>query len=504
MRSFVSRALPSGLAALLAACSGGSRDVVLETYSVFDTRDTAVRVDDTYEGDIALLVPNGEGYDVHADAEITVGSVRFRGVPEGTYFIEYRRPEQTPLFVEHDESHIQNTSHHVGRQSTPAAEGTQIRVSGSFVEPWTSSNMLEVFSERAYMDRRVRANAASQPNAPTAAATSVTDWTIVLDDMSDPYGMPTPLVDASQGDDLSVFVSRTRVPNDELPDEHPWASFSYRTITEAADATGTTFVDGDVAGIDASFAPVPPQEVTLDLRATAIREALTEGIEGIDYAVGVWVEAHAEPIFEDRLLVGHGGRLFATTSPAWTLDDAHPSDRMQTFDYGDPFGEGRLAMGGVYINAYFVVMDPVSNEPEEIVTGYVIYKRLDDLASAPVEPTMSLPRNITVGGLAVPLRVEGVIPGVGLTPLITWEAPSSGNAMEYEITLIDTENELDGEDIVETSHQVLRAITRQPSFRVPAGMLESGHDYAVLVTAREEDGSLLTVSAQAASGFFTP
>ena len=509
MSSHVSRALScSFAAALLTACGGGGGgDIVIETFDIYDARNEANRVDTTYEGEIALLVPRGDGYEVHDDAEITLGSVVFRDVPGGRYYIAYRRPGQTPFFVETSERRRTLSSEHVGRQAWEADEATAIDLSVTFAEPWVSSNMIELFSEFAYMDRRGRASIAAHQDAPMGGETSAENWIIPLDALSDPYDQFVPLVDADLGDDLSVFVSGVVQPNLALDDANPWHLFAYRTVSSMFDATGATFENGGVTSIGGTFVPVEPTMVTLDLRTTAFEARLGEGFGDAPASFRVWLEAHAEPVLgDDNVLVGHGGRLFDTTTSIISFDDGegnvtHPPDIVQAIRYGNPFGEGRIDLASVFVYAWFDIADPVDGELESIEVRYSVYRRLDALVSGPITPALGLPREISVDDQPAPVGAS--ISGVGLTPRISWRAPEEGEVTSYALEIIDTANiEEDGELI--GSRSVARADVTSTSFVVPEGLLVSGRYYYVRIAAIDADGEVAKTFAQTASGFFQP
>jgi hypothetical protein len=88
----------------------------------------------------------------------------------------------------------------------------------------------------------------------------------------------------------------------------------------------------------------------------------------------------------------------------------------------------------------------------------------------PLGPELSAPANATVDGQPL-----SYLAGGSLTPLIAWETPSLGTASFFVITISDRAKI--------APPRPAQIITTAMSGRIPPGILASGHEYNVLVTA---------------------
>lgn len=493
-------------ASLLAACSSEaiqSGDVVIETYDIYEARTARTRVDDPFEGEVSVLIPNADGYDVYADTEITAGRITVRGVPSSaSYYVAYERTNSAPLFVEERDRDLENVDVYVGRPTTSAPANTSVSVSGTLARAWYEGTHLELFSERADVDRRVAADTVlvGQSGTPTVGAMSLTGFTNRLEHMDDPYGLDPVLIEA--GDDLVVFTSEDVSLNGALPNTHPFRFFTYRTVTSTLTTTGVAFTGGAVTPITGTFTLPPERTVTFDVRTTAFTTALFANGAGGNPVVTVRIDGYAEPIHDGEFLVGHAGRLFETTRSASSQREGdvvtHPPDFAQEIMYTRPFGAGRVEMASVTVNLLYQLDDPVTGSSELQFADYTVYGRLDALTSGPITPSIGIPRNITIAGRSVPMGAADVT-GVGLTPVIAWQAPANGRSALNRIEIIDsTDLELDAWSYAAFVR------TSERTFRVPAGVLIAGHRYLVRVTVETEEDDLAVTSAEAVTGIFVP
>jgi hypothetical protein len=131
--------------------------------------------------------------------------------------------------------------------------------------------------------------------------------------------------------------------------------------------------------------------------------------------------------------------------------------------------------------------------------------RAEVLQAAPVIPRLSPPRAPQIAGQPAELPRTGV----GLTPRLSWSAPSFGKPTLYQLSVsrIDV-----GVDETTTRVQIVIA-TDQTSVTVPPGVLQRGQWYRFGVNAVAADGIDLTtpkrlplprVDASMFSGRFTP
>jgi hypothetical protein len=134
-----------------------------------------------------------------------------------------------------------------------------------------------------------------------------------------------------------------------------------------------------------------------------------------------------------------------------------------------------------------------------------VYDSADVLQAAPVTPRLSPPRAPQIAGQSAELARTGV----GLTPRLSWTAPSFGQPTLYQVLLSRIEVSVDE---TSTSPQLMIS-TDQTSVTLPPGLLQRGSWYRFRVSALLADGNSVStpkriglprVDASMFSGRFTP
>jgi hypothetical protein len=139
---------------------------------------------------------------------------------------------------------------------------------------------------------------------------------------------------------------------------------------------------------------------------------------------------------------------------------------------------GPLALDHAYGNPFPTGWEIVSELSASICTdasGKAALKMtstaaLDTSGNLQLAPTLGFPTGAQVNG--TPLVLSGPISGVGLTPALSWTAPSLGSVSQYRVVI---------ESFNDNSMWTIR--TTGTSVEVPPGILQSGTTYGVGVQA---------------------
>lgn len=353
---------------------------------------------------IEAILPDGAGgFTVIPGVGAADGSFEIPDVPEGAYYLHLGT------------NWIHTTSHTVdlgearlGRPDVvPTTMATPVVFDVTGLSPWETDDTLEAVSSNAGMF--VFAAEYYGTPAPMVGASALTGLT--MDWYGDPFPRPGYLIDGGAGDRLSLVQLERRLTASGEP---------YEGLTRHVEFAPFTMVDGVSTTLAGALAPVP--QTTLDIEwPMAEFAALGDAVHpnSVDYAGSFYVSpqpgglAHGVVSANPDLV-----RFFL--APGWNVN-------LSGMSYGNPFPatwETYASVSMIWRVTYTVgsIAYPAY--------GYVGHiDEVAAVAATPIVPRLSPPLAPYIAGLDARVLREGV----GLTPSLSWSAPSLGTAVGYRI-----------------------------------------------------------------------
>lgn len=269
----------------------------------------------------------------------------------------------------------------------------------------------------------------------------------------------------------TAWVLQRTVREAETPADatEPWR---YRTIVRSAALEPFSF-DGEVFRIQATLQPTPQQQVRFDLRRdefAAQREDSATGSSSASLSVLLypWLNHPRD-----------GSIDFSTSS---LLFFSPPRNEPQTplvreLSFGNPYPSPWEPLALFSLSYGFTITNHDASRSLPAAESFVVFEPLSSLSADPVRPRVSLPRDIRVDG--VPAQTARILGSA--TPVVSWAPPTLGPVTGYMVVI----------QHYPASASVLRTVARiytgpdpdDRSVRVPPGVLSSGNEYFVRVSA---------------------
>jgi hypothetical protein len=342
-----------------------------------------------------------------------------------------------------------------------ATRPTPVTINATGLAAWQFGDVLQVVSSNA--GAFLVNVAVEDPPAPgdTALTGKLVDW----------QREGEALIAAAKGDVTLVHQLTARAPSPSR----------YHAIARMGTSTPFTITDGEPATLAAALDEVPQsRSVAVQVRRTQF-DAFRDQIGPRDAAT----ESGFQTFFIEALphaaefgRIAQGAHLVEFFAPAGDLDYA------QAFTYGNPFKTGSTAWDEVasVLHRFDVpVLAAGATTPARVPAGFTSNIPISALeANGTIAPIVSPVRNVTIASkdAAVPQT------GVGLAPLIKWDAPSAGTPTVYELRLQRV-----------TANQAQTQLTTVATFRttatslqVPGTFLHAGASFIMQLTAFADPG----------------
>lgn len=507
---------------------------------------------------------------VERDGEFTTflgaegdGSVTITGVPEGPYYYETVQPPSDPPtgyqafrgYWVTSERELDFGLLFIHRPDTePVTQASELRLEGALSRPfqvWTADDQgnvtqpledyLTIVSVGAGICGLVDPasdldgsmvdgmTALSGTNVDTQSALSA-----VLGDAA------VVLADASKGDEIMVVHHVQHHFGDLLPAADPgldpWAAGLYHMAEATGVAAPVTMIDGEDTTIAADFSALPTISTSLEVGGEAFGALLTDALSADALkTVSASVSVAWEPL-SDRVTSSYFGEVFygsagALVSPQEPLCfpdvdglcDAScvacdpteltllPGDLSATIAFGNPHGDAGLYWESVRYGFFARATDPADGSGDW-VGGHLSTARPVG-SSGPMVPMLGFVSNITIDGRAAPL--EGVLEGVGTSPVIAFDPPTLGAATYYNVSIWSAKDVVDDQGaVLRARFRIANIATTEPRVVVPPGILDASTPYLVQVRAISVEGwspsapsrvgSLVSHSSEIGAGYFKP
>jgi hypothetical protein len=353
---------------------------------------------------------------------------------------------------------------------------TPVVIEAAGLAPWGALDDLEIFVSNAgaiVFSPQVDFTAPITAGSTTIPAQTI-DW----------LSQFNPLVDAAKGDTTVMFQLATQTSGTD----------SYAAIAKLGTATGFTQSDGQSSNLTVSMADVP-QDETLTVHWKRSQFAALADQAGPGAVPGASLLAvDALPDANTRGFFASAPDLVEFLQPPGGTTDLD-----ETFTYGNPFSTGGTPWDEfVLVEGEFSV--PVragTTTPATVDAGYYAQVPVGALQTdGTIAPKLSGVSNIRVGGKEVSTAAQS---GVGLTPLVAWDAPAIGTPTSYQVT-IDAVTAANGATELRT---VAYFETADTSLQLPSDMLTAGTKFVAIITAFATPGADLTTTPFEFGGDYT-
>ncbi|NUP11588.1 MAG: hypothetical protein HOW73_36545 [Polyangiaceae bacterium] len=495
-------------------------------------------------------------------ATVTDGVVEIPDVPEGAYYYQIlgNEPQANGYqafrsFIHSSERDLDLGVFRVSRPDVaPLTETFAINLGGTLTRPWQTfeqdakgqviqpyDDYVTVASVRAGMAGNAFAfydsDASFKNGSPTLEGLSV-DAETVLQSLIGSGGLV--LADGSKGDEI-VLIHQVQHGLDEklgVPDgTEAWPAGNYYVAEAMANVAPVTMSDGEDVTLEGNFEDLPMESVDVDVRGSdfvsLITAAHAEGavVASSAYFSVAWepranivsanyygevlnVNADALSMPVDPVCYPDGEGMCDPAACAAGCNDAMslvwPDDLQATFEYGNPFG-GEGVYYAVARYSFTVRRTDVDRELSDTMPGSLTVSRPVG-SSEPFVPVVGFVRDIRLNEQST--ADEGVLEGVGTSPVVSFDPPELGTPTFYRVTIWTAEDILDEEGNPKIRKgRIARILTADTTVTIPPGVLTPGGIYLAQVEAVQNDewtpgrpyaGSLTTGTAEIGTGYFTP
>ena len=413
-----------------------------------------------------------------------------------------------------------------------ASDATALALSVSDMQAFAEGDEFELYSYDA--DALVFARPSLMMDdgtqSPLPGDTTLGGWVVPWTPQTTRPG--TPLIDPGAGDALWL-THLIRSPVIAEPTEEQlkdaWGHASVVSAIYAAELSLAPMVDGQTAAASGSFFQVNGMITTLDLPLSQYAAELAAEFaptSALSCTATVFVEPGIDlPVYgmTPTLARVEVGSLELAVDPLCPPDAcdpqlcpdgcettlAVPGDRTVDVTYTNPYKLG-TEMLSVYCSDVIGTVHPTAGTPESLFADVSAGRPLAAIAGKPATPTLGLVRNIRVNDALLP--PTEVATGAGTTPTISFSSPSGFTPDSYVVQVRTLEDVVDEQaNILSRRRLIASIVTTNTSVTLPAGILEAGSYYHVLVTAQsgqELDAgrphSHTSGFTRAPSGMFTP
>jgi hypothetical protein len=387
---------------------------------------------------------------------VDAGLAQVASVPAGRTFVTWGS-----LFIETSRSTLDLSYAVVGRRDvTFASAPTPVTLALTGLEPWASTHYLSLSSTNAGLIAESVLPGITPIAAGSVSGSGVYDW--------GRSGLQ--LIDSSRGDEtvVSQHVGRTI------------GSTLYRAISRAATVSMVTLQNGQPATLQAALQPLAETFLMSFEWRTAEWEALRPQTGAAATYYRQVLSVHALP----------NGGASLDVSPGLVFLAKLP---------GEGPVQGTVTSGNPFPAAWpLVAYQRASFDQRVVALGLEVPWRMSaydvtevsQLSTGVLQPRLGAPLAVLINGE----DANANLAGVGLTPTISWTAPTLGVPERYRVLVWQAAN-VNGELRFQSKGQLL---TKSTHVRIPPGVLEAGTTCFLTVTAEQwgtNDLEVLPVSS---------
>jgi hypothetical protein len=442
--------LSLGLLALLVACGGGgnapasSRTVTgsMTTTRYFGTSEST-SADDLSNATIAGLVPEGSTYRNLTGTGKADGSFTIPNFPPGAGWVRIREAGTTyDRYIWTDASQVNLNFAALGDPAVPLSSSSSTRLSMDPAAPGLSVSSMDILS----------------PKAGYSNSLTTSTWPATFSWVN------RPLFNSSRDTDLII----TGLATGTTPAGDP-----YRWITGDAQSIVTPFAmqDGVTNAIQANLLI---QGTPLWASIKVSRDGFSSGLFNPRAAAGMSLSTEYRAQFLGGTrgpMSGAQARILTHSTP--TLSGVMDSGQLP---FGDPFPAAWTRLVRVAYSSYvpFTFGTGTNTYTLNLGVGTTSTWKADAVPAGNLAALVGPVGNLKANGQSMMTPLTGQ----GSTPLLTWDAPSIGQATSYSIWVIN----------LDTDEDLAYFTTPQRSLQLPAGILPPGARCLIWITAYHRQG----------------
>lgn len=461
---------------LACACGGGSGDPAIDASQIDAAIDAPVALR-TVTGTLRrrFVSPTGivevtanlsnatvsalspPSFTVHSGTGSADGTFTIPEVPEGLYYLKLGT-RYLLLTADAVDLGVDIRGRATARGATSP---TQLTFDLTELAAWQSTDELQMSSSAGTAAYAMQADAA---NPPANSATALSGFTYDLELADVPV-----LLDASAGDTLMLTQLSTQTV----------AGRTYRSVARSFAPEPFTVTNGGTATLSGAFTTVPSTNtLTAVWNRPAYAAELAAHYPGADprnlstFAISPLPEGAARGYYSPAPDV-------VVFAPGYTNDSTAVT---MAWPYGDPYPQEwtRIAWSRFF---KFRFAQLGNAEPAPLFAYMLTYRDLSTVSpQAPIEPLVGAVVDPKIAGKDA--LGSALVTDVGLTPTLSWTAPSLGTATRYYVLV----HNVSIQNGVTTLRPIAALETSATELVVPPGILVAGQTYAFEITARAMPG----------------
>ena len=345
-----------------------------------------------------------------------------------------------------------------------APEGTQLAVQLSGLSPWQPADDLQLHSANARPGYFSAASCAypffeTPADGDTSLSTTV-DYVFSLQNC----GSRPVLINAARGDVLyaTQLVARSDVA----------AGLDFQEVRRSAQTNSLGPVDASTQQLTGTLTALPATTQTVNYPASSF-EALALAAHPTATLFSTYVDIGVLPAY------GQFGAYAGWPDLAYMTSAPGRGDILPSFTYGNPYPSSWPQFVTAQSSArvrYSVNLGSGGTSTPRAFSVYTYAQQPLPSGTTPITPLVGPPVDLRLNGAVA----TGNLTGVGLLPLLSWTAPTTGAANYYSVRLY----ELFATSTGSTSRlQVTGVTTTQTQLRLPPGVLVPGKSYYFEVSA---------------------
>lgn len=445
--------------ATLAAAAVPLRIVTgLRSFTYHQDNATTLQPFDLTAAVIQALVPNASGgFDTLPGVGHSDGTFSIQNVPVGYYWLQFGHS-----YVWTNVDQVEFVFDAYGRADVeyPGTDPTGLTLNATNLNTWQGTDELFWTVPNAGFTLSMNGQA-GVTNPPAVGATALTGYGM------DFLTLGFPLLDATKHDQAYMTQLTSRTVSTE----------TYRALGKVFNAPATTMADGTVSTASGGFLDIP-QTSTLHLgwkrsALAAMTTAVNPNATVVTTEFGLW----ASPLGTSVGVSGEAFQLFTydsgSTGATTDLD-------LGDLAYGNPFPSAWTPLAETYFVWGVSYQAPGAATPVTMLRSAYTATATLPTAAAPIGPLQSPVQNPRINGKTL---FQNQL-GVGLNPVVAWDAPATGAPAGYVVTFYQLSNNGGASQLVSAGS--MRTAARQ--ITVPPGVMSTGNTYVVVITAVRSPG----------------
>lgn len=413
--------------------------------------------------EIAALVPDGGSFTKLTATPTDAGVATISQVPPGPYYLKYQFGN-VPTFIVTDQSTVDLSSYESSRPNAmPADAGTTWTLQTMSLPAWEARHQLLVVSPGAGLWSYAASN-----HVIAGLSAGVVPTAVVFDYPELDSSGPSPLIDATEGDDVYVSLTTWK----EVTLDGGTETIEYSSVERAWSDESVTIANGSNTTTSATFAEPARKTHTFDWNRGSF-DAHVQAVHPDGQALYDGLFVMAVPFTETYGVYSSTANLAGTqlAKPQGPATMALPMT--WSSPYGASWPEVVLGHHGTRI-----VWPQGDGTNLVALGGQSDMRRVDASGTTQILARISPPTSLLING------TDGTQDHtISPTPALSWQPPSLGTAGHYTVWV----NRLWHDGTTARRTTVARVFTKGNEITLPDGVLQSGQKYVFAIRAVDAD-----------------